>query len=932
MKIGHLNIRSIFTGFNEFVNLVQENDFCVMMLTETWLSDDVNSQGINIPGYDIIRKDRIGRGGGVAAYIKTKYSYQVIPCDVTVSNNLEYLFFKIKIKSTNLAVGTFYRPPQTNINTFIDDVDNILSYICPTVDEVICVGDFNVNFFNIDNPIISCFQSYNFTQILNEPTRITSRSSTLIDPILVTSNELVNSSGTLSADNISDHRMVFCDLNVKKNKLEPKILKYRCFKNFNLNSFLNDLQGLSWFDIIRENNIENKIILFNDMILSTFDKHAPIKEIRVTKPRAPWMTDGLKISMRERDLALQKFKRTHLDTDWEIYKRWRNSTLSMVRREKRAYLDLLSSKKNSKDTWLALKNLNVRANNSTSIPEMLSDPDKLNEYFGAILQRASNCKNKCKFYEGRSYNNNINFNFTLATPEEIHNILNGLKSNAVGVDGISALMLKYCSPFIDKYLTHIINCCLEESYFPELWRIAIGRPLPKKSNPVSFSDLRLISILPATSKILEKVMYKQIYSYVITNKIIPDTQCGFRKGVSTATALANVTSDILENWDAGMISVLVLLDFSKAFDTINHQLLCTKLKYYGFDDFSIDLLTLYLSGRSQKIQNNNQMSSSISILSGVPQGSILGPLLFLIYTSDIIKSLNYCKIQAYADDIQTYLHFQFDDYLLATDKINSDLQIINQLSLEHNLKLNSSKSFIMLFGNKKHISSLKQILNINIEGVNLPIVNSARNLGVILDSSLRFKEHVTKMLQKTFLSLKLLYSNRHILNFKLKKNLSESLVLSNFNYCDFIYGPCLNVQEKNRIQKIQNSCCRLIFGLRKFDHISHTYQELNWLRMESRRTLHLGNFVINIVNRQDSSTTLKEKLIPRSSIHPRNIRNNNKLTMPHHCTALFQRSFLYNAVKFYNSLKPEYINLEPNKFKVKYKEYLLASNQIEHQI
>lgn len=925
MKIAHINIRSVFTGFNVFSNLVQEKDFDVVMVTETWLSDDVDSQIISIPGYRFFRKDRGSRGGGIGAYVKLSYNNcHEVHFDFAISDQLECLFIKIKLRSFTLAIGAFYRPPGTNVNTFINDFDNILSTVCPTVDEVVCLGDFNVNFFNIYNPIEPCFQSYNFTQLITEPTRMTSHSSTLLDPVFISNTNLVNSFGTISTDGISDHRMVFCDLKINNMKMKPKYISFRCFNNFDLNTFLVDLHNVPWYNIIFENDIDNKIDLFNDYVISLFDKHAPIRFVRVTKPKAPWLTPNLKLIMKERDKALQKYKRTNSNTDWLHYKNLRNYTLSIVRREKKNYLEYIASQNNLKKTWSTLSTLSVHSNKEVLLPIELSNPNDINNYFASFIQNVSDkCDDQINFYNNHKYNENITFSFTLTSVDEVNKTLNNIKTGAYGADHVSSTMLKYCSPFIDPFITHIINCCIEQNYFPQMWKLAIGIPLPKNSNPSSFSDLRIISILPAISKIFEKILYNQIYHYFILNNLLPDSQCGFRKGFSTATALATVTDDLIRAQDRGLVSVLVLLDYSKAFDTINHSLICSKLKYFGFDNLSVMLIKSYLHGRLQKISVNNVSSSSIDILSGVPQGSILGPLLFIIYTADILKSINMCKVQAYADDTQLYFQFDVNDHIHAVDVINSELQMIKQLSDEHDLKLNSSKSNLILFGSNNKKLFLKDKLNIQIDGVHLPVIDHAKNLGVILDTDLRFKEHVKKLLQKSYSSLKLIYANRDILNFKLKKILCESLVLSHFSYCDFIYGPCLDQFEKNRIQKVQNSCCRLIHGLRKFDHISHKVREIKWLNMENRRELHLGNFVHKLLVTPIFSP-LKNKFILRSTIHNRNIRFNNKFAMPHHRLALFTRSFTYNAIKLYNSLPDEFKLFNINKFKYKLKYFIFC--------
>ncbi|CAH1995043.1 unnamed protein product [Acanthoscelides obtectus] len=253
-------------------------------------------------------------------------------------------------------------------------------------------------------------------------------------------------------------------------------------------------------------------------------------------------------------------------------------------------------------------------------------------------------------------------------------------------------MLKYSISATAPHITHIINCCIEVGYYPSLWKYALIKPLPKISIPSVYNDLRPISILPALSKVLEKVIYLQLYEFVISNQIIPESQSGFRRGYSTTLLLLNVSDDIIRSLDAGLATALVFLDFSKAFDTIDHCLLLAKLRYYGINQLGCRLFKSYLQGRYQcVVVDNSSYSDFQPVTSGVPQGSILGPLLFIIYTSDIFKTITYCKIQGYADDTQLYLSFDPRFINTASAYINQDLENIQKYSFNHNLNLNPDK-------------------------------------------------------------------------------------------------------------------------------------------------------------------------------------------------------------------------------------------------
>lgn len=923
LKIGSLNIRSLLPSIQELAEILSNNSFDIFTVSETWLHDGVPENFVQIDTYDCYRCDRGSRGGGLCIYSKKILNGTLIPTNNF--SNIEQLWIKIKLNTKDwLAVGVVYKPPTFNSQLFLNELEDTLSVIFPTVNDIVCTGDFNINVLNLHSQCVSnlfsVLETFKLTQIIDSPTRITDSTSSLIDLIIVSSEERVIEKGILDSD-LSDHQIVFCFIKICGKESGPRMVTYRNFKNFNLEAFELDLCNIPWFTIFDLNNIDDKIEFLVNNITYLFDLHAPLVTSRCTKRYAPWLTENIKLMCSIRDKALQQFKRTNSQAHWQFYKDMRNYTTQAIKREKKAYFVHKINNSKPRECWKFLRQNNLAPQNkSREIPEHLRNVNNINNYFINSIPDTTASKEILNFYENNA-SKDLNFKFQPVSEFTVSKILNNVTSNATGSDGINIKLLKLCCPHIVPYITHIINFILTENVFPAMWKSSVISVLPKVPNPEEYKDLRAISILPTLSKVCEKIMELQLKEYLSYNDLIPSIQSGFRAGHSCTTALLHIVDDIIGATDQGLCTVLILLDFSRAFDTLNYDILHAILQYIGLSEGTVKLFDSYLRNRRQKVLLENTSSEYIELKSGVPQGSILGPLLFIIYTSNLINCLSYCKIHLYADDTQLYFSFPVSEVDAASLHINEDLSKFIDLAKSHCLLINHKKSNIMVFGSKKQRNSITNNLIIQIDNNTLEKVDKAKNLGVIIDSNLRFEDNVNKLLKNGYSSLKLIYGNRRYLPQKTKILLCETLVLSKLNYADSLYGPCLTSLYTHKIQKLQNSCLRLVYGIRRNQRISHKLKDIKWLNMSNRRLLHAACLFHTLVLNK-TPIYLYNKITFRTDVHHLNIRSKGLLTPPIHRTQLFRRSFRYQICNVYNGISPDLKAASIVQFKRKYKHIL----------
>lgn len=905
VRVAHVNVRSLLPKLNDLALFISINKIDVVAISETWLNDSIRSDNVHIDNYNFFRRDRVGRGGGVGLYVHRAFSVSVIECD----GGIEQLWAVVGISGRRIGVGAVYSPPQSNVDLLLDGLEDALMNCLLTVDEIYCCGDFNIDILKTNHSSVTRLQSlldeFEATQIIDEPTRVTETSASLLDIIITTENVNILGSGVLVC-HLSDHDSVFCDIRAGNSKVRPTFRTYRDLDHMNFDHFNDDLQCINFNYMLSLSEVDDKLSFLNQQILSLFNKHAPLITRRFTKKFVPWLTDNLKLLMSMRDKAKNKFRRSRNPNDWNYYKSLRNLTNKTCKLEKRAYFEYISRNRNSAFMWSHLKLLGLSKSSNFQIPDHLRDAEKINNYFINCIPTTSVGASSGATASVRISIPPCNlFHFKTVSINDINGIIGGLKSTATGSDGINIKMLRVCCPFLTPYIVHIINSCILQNIFPGDWKRAAITPIPKKQNIVELKDLRPISILPTLSKVFEHILERQIKTYVEECCLLPDIQSGFRAGYSCTSALLGVTSDILEATDRGEITVLVLLDYSKAFDTVNHKLLLEILKKNGFSQNATSLLESYLCDRFQFVRIGEQCSRPLPVSDGVPQGSILSPILFSLYTSSFCDVIKHMKCHLYADDTQLYYSFKPRDWREAVAKINEDLANIYAIAIEHALHINPTKCQFLIFGKNKICDNLKNSINLYINNIKIPFTHQARNLGLLLDNTFRYRDQISKYINLAFLNLRKLYPHRANLTVKTKKILCETFVLSHFRYCSEIYHSCLDYITSYRIQKIQNACLRYIYGIRKFDHVSHKLMDIGWLSMRGRRELQTLFFYHKIITTK-SPPYLYNKIRFRTDVHNVTTRFRGLISPPYHRTALFERSFVFCIYKKYNEL-PDFL-------------------------
>ena len=597
VKIGHVNARSIPKHLHEIINLNDKVNFDILGACETFITPNTPKTSFEIGGYNCFHADRtMSSRGGVALYTRSELPAK----EIKLPNKLvqpEMIFVEVTIGVVKMAVGVCYRSPLIPYSVFAAIHENI-AYVTSKYEHFILLGDMNIDHLKIDSAPLKFFKTYvsepfALTQMIDMPTRITKTSSTLIDLVLAGNPENVKVQGVVDTPGISDHCLTFLAYSLKKPKFKPKMVTKRDFRHFEEDISVKEMEKAPWGNVLAvdEDDVDNKVTIFENIHRDIIDKLAPFRTFRVTRPASPWLNDEIRKLMDDRDKYKNKFNKDKKRETEEIYKTLRNNVSQAIRCEKiKTFNSKINAKfKNPKQFHSALKNFNVVETNMTNNHQCLIDPNLLNSTF---------LKNNNAKLNEDAVTEEVNevlkksvrpvFSFTEVSEAQVVKMVKSIKTNACGVDGISAFFLKLGINSSVYAFTNIINTSIICKKFPNRWKNALVKPLPKINNPSCASDYRPISLLPAFSKVIEKLVAKQMIDYLKETNYFDNLQSAYKSSHSTVTALLNVTDDIYECLENSELVFLVLLDYSKAFDCANHRLILAKLKAAGFRDDSLE--------------------------------------------------------------------------------------------------------------------------------------------------------------------------------------------------------------------------------------------------------------------------------------------------------------------------------------------------------
>lgn len=924
MSLLHVNCRSLVAHFQSFLTLINSFNFKIPVIAvcETWTTV-ANENDFSIPGYNFIVKSRQDKkGGGVGIYVLNGLEYTVRhDLDFNVEQTLETLI--IELVRYNTLIVCVYHPPNSDFQSFHSSFDNMLGLLNASKKKCFVAGDFNIDLLKSDShssSFINSVFSHAFLPTVTKPTRVTVNSATLIDNVLINCYDSKTVTPYIVYNDISDHLPVFVQMKSMKFELKnSKFITKRKYNSSSESAFLKCLQNTNW-DIVLDSgddyDVNTLYTKFIQYFQEKFNYFFPLSKIKTNKrmnPRKPWITRGLVKSCATKEKLYKRFIKHPTPLNNSKYKEYRNILNKVLNKAQSFYYSekFAKHKSDTRQTWNLIKSILAKKQMNDISPffnlddSLTSDKNaiakKFNEYFTNI---GPNLANKIpttdtEFVSYLKGDFKHSFFATPTTPNEIISVVNPMLSkSSYGIDEIPLKTMKLVINQIALPLSKIINCSFTTGIFPNLLKIAKICPVYKSGPKQLISNYRPISILPSFSKIIEKVMHCRLMHYLSKNNILNNNQFGFRPQHSTLMAITQMIERITTALDSGQVAIGVFIDLSKAFDTLDHQILLHKLEFYGIRGILLNWFRSYLENRTQYVTYSDVNSTFERIVCGVPQGSILGPLLFLIYINDINDSTKLLNLILFADDTNIFYANKNLEVLKKT--VNDELALLNIWFLANKLSLNVIKTNFIIFRPWQKRINLDKF-DIVLNGQKINRVTNSKFLGVIIDEHLSWDKHIEQIGSKISKNIGIISKLKNTLPERILLMLYNTLVLPYINYCPMIWAHENNCTKINSIYKLQKRAVRIICKKGYREHAAPYFKKLNLLTINDVSRNQLLQFVFKS----------RHKLIPKAfqnlfitndKVHCYNTRQANNYHLHTVHTNLRKQSPGFRGAKLWNEL------------------------------
>lgn len=938
LKLIHFNVRSAMKNFIQievFLDQFTEKFDCII-LTETWHVPNVNL--VQLKGYTLIYNEAsYNQNDGTIIYIKNEidnvdFTFQKIS-DTSVIN----LTFCLNGNSYN--IHAMYRPPATYLLDFIDSLQVYLQNQNLNYDYSIFVGDTNIDILEKNlqsDDYLNILAEFGFTPVINKYTRIQGDSKSCLDHIFIKSKYEFEDVilPLIIQTNITDHFPVLIQLVTEGVKKCGQYKQNYEIKHVQHDKLKEQMCNINWSDVYNSRDVESATKTFLSIIDNKINMCTKVSKIKNNmRKRKCWITNGIVKSIEKRD---ELFRQTQLEPLNENLKNqyvvYRNKLTSLIKKTKISYFKskINQNKTCTKKLWFTVKEMCNSSNPQTNISKIYNEnntiiTDKLdicNIFNNIFSNMGENMAKKIKKNNNYKEKKKININSMFlvpTTPDEVRECILRLKPNkSPGIDGIKSSTLKHIAAEISVIFAFIINKIFETGCFPMSFKVSVVKPLYKNGNKMTADNYRPISLITNFTKVLEMLIKDRLCKFLTTCNILSNKQFGFMEGKSTQDAILGLTEKIYQSLDNSRPSLGVFLDLAKAFDTVSHSNLLQCLEDVGIRDSVLKLFETYLHERKQCVDIGGVRSRFLTTNYGVPQGTVLGPILFLIYLNNLFSLSSEGEIISFADD--TVIYYEADTWTELKSKAERDLSKIIEWFNHKLLTINVTKTMFVPFGVYKDSITDINVLNIVLHGNTYRIerTNVVKYLGIYIDCHLRWDEHVNYVVKKI---RKLIYMFKHVKDVLNTNNLMilyKALVESHITYGIIGWGGVLNCHLL-RLEILQKRILKVIFN----KPLTYPSEELfRETRVYDIRQLYFYCIALRIFSE-------KKNFI--NHVHQTRSRSMRNISVVLMHTRIGQRCSTYLGPKVYNCIPFEIRSLNSKHiFKKKLKQFLYNSRILAH--